>query len=155
MTAVASQRLRRALTRTPLARQFERRNKRDVPFKSFDRTKYPVSALRVAAMAQSSLAVGEWMAVDLFARLTAALSTVSAPIDLVAAAAKIPTDEIRHADLALRMAATLTDDDVPAPNVEPERHTMLAAPMSLEALDVAMLELPAIGETLACALLST
>lgn len=155
MTPVAAQRLRRKLTATPLARQFERRQSRDVPFRSFDRARYPAAALHVAAMAQSSLAVGEWMAVDLFARLTAALSTASAPIDLVAAAAKIPTDEIRHADLALRMAATLTDDDVPAPNVEPERHISLAVPMTLEELDVAMLELPAIGETLACALLST
>lgn len=155
MTKVAAQRLRRRLTATPLAKQFDRKKPRDVPFASFDRKRYPAAALRTAAMAQASLATGEWMAVDLFARLTAALATASAPFDLVSAAAKIPTDEIRHADLALRMATTLSDEEVPAPMVEPDRHSFLAAPMSMEDLDVAMLELPAIGETLACALLST
>ena len=99
-------------------------------------------------------AVGEWMAVDLFARLTAALTLANAPIDLVAAAAKIPTDEVRHADLALRMAAALIEEDVYQPAIDTERHVYLAAPLSLEDLDYAMLEMPAIGETLACALLS-
>jgi hypothetical protein len=147
-------RLRRTLTATPLARRFERIAAREVAFAAFDRKRYPAAALRTAAIAQSSLAVGEWMAVDLFARLTTALTLAGAPIDLVSAAAKIPTDEIRHADLALRMAATLTDEEVWAPPVEQDRHAYLDAPMSLENLDYAMLELPAIGETLACALLS-
>jgi len=152
---IAGPRLRRVFTATPLARRFERGLGRDVDFAAFQRARYPAAARRVAAVAQSSLAVGEWMAVDLFARLTAALTLASAPIDLVSAAARIPNDEVRHADLALRMAAALTDEEVEAPPVEPDRHAYLAAPMSLEQLDYAMLELPAIGETLACALLST
>ncbi|HSD87978.1 MAG TPA: hypothetical protein VLB44_10710, partial [Kofleriaceae bacterium] len=115
----AGPRLRRTLTRTPLARRFERGLARDVDFRPFDRTHYPAPARRFAAVAQSSLAVGEWMAVDLFARLTTALTVASAPIDLVSAAARIPTDEVRHADLALRMAAALTDEEVEAPPVEP------------------------------------
>ena len=151
MTAAAP--LRRTLTATPLARQHARGTARDVGFDAFARARYPAAARRLAAEAQSSLAVGEWMAVDLFARLTAALTVASAPIDLVSAAARIPSDEVRHADLALRMAAALYEDPVEAPPVEPERHAYLAAPMSLEDLDHAMLELPAIGETLACALL--
>jgi hypothetical protein len=154
MTAARGPRLRRALTSTPLARQHERRRARDVEFGGFARGRYPQAALRTAAVAQSSLAVGEWMAVDLFARLTTALALVGAPIDLVSAAARIPADEVRHADLALRMAAALTDEEVEAPPVEPDRHAYLAAPLSLEELDVAMLELPAIGETLACAMLA-
>jgi hypothetical protein len=154
VTSFAGPRLQRTLTATPLARRFERISAREVPFAAFDRKRYPAAALRTAAIAQSSLAVGEWMAVDLFGRLTAALTVASAPIDLVAAAAKIPTDEVRHADLALRAAAMFSDEDVWAPPVDQERHAYLAAPMSLERLDYAMLELPAIGETLACALLS-
>ncbi|HEY6037782.1 MAG TPA: ferritin-like domain-containing protein [Kofleriaceae bacterium] len=147
-------RLRRALTATPLARRLERGTSRDVDVSRFVRRRYPAAARRFAAVAQSSLAVGEWMAVDLFARLTAALALARAPVDLVAAAAKIPTDEVRHADLALRMAAALTDEEVHQPPVDTERHAYLAAPLSLEELDYAMLEMPAIGETLACALLS-
>jgi hypothetical protein len=154
VTRFADSRLRRTLTSTPLARRFERIAAREVDFARFDRTRYPEAALRTAAIAQSSLAVGEWMAVDLFGRLTAALTVAGAPFDLVSAAAKIPTDEVRHADLALRMAATFTDEEVWAPTVDQERHAYLAAPMSLEQLDFAMLEMPAIGETLACALLS-
>lgn len=153
-TSFAGPRLRRTFTQTSLARRFDR-VAADVNFAAFKRTSYPAVARRVAAVAQSSLAVGEWMAVDLFARLTAALTVANAPIDLVSAAARIPTDEVRHADLALRMAAALTDEEVEIPAIDQERHAYLAAPMSLEELDYAMLELPAIGETLACALLST
>ena len=154
MTSFAPDRLRRTLTATPLARRLERGAARDVDVSGFVRRRYPVAARRVAAIAQSSLAVGEWMAVDLFARLTAALTLANAPIDLVSAAAKIPSDEVRHADLALRMAAALIEEDVQQPAIDAERHVYLAAPLSLEDLDYAMLEMPAIGETLACALLS-
>jgi hypothetical protein len=154
VTTFAGSRLQRTLTGTPLARRYERGRGGDVDFSAFARRRYPAAARRAAAIAQSSLAVGEWMAVDLFGRLTTALAVANAPIDLVSAAARIPADEVRHADLALRMAATLTDEPVEAPPVEPGRHAYLAAPMSLEDLDCAMLEMPAIGETLACALLS-
>ncbi|MEP6864209.1 MAG: ferritin-like domain-containing protein [Deltaproteobacteria bacterium] len=155
MTSFAQDgRLRRTLTATPLARRLERGAARDVDVSGFVRRGYPVAARRAAAIAQSSLAVGEWMAVDLFARLTAALTLARAPIDLVSAAAKVPTDEVRHADLAMRMAAALTDEEVHQPPVDAERHTYLSAPMPIEELDYAMLEMPAIGETLACALLS-
>jgi hypothetical protein len=151
---VSDARLRRTLTHTPLARQYARTAVDRIDYAAFDRARYPAAARRAAAVAQSSLAVGEWMAVDVFARLTTALTLASAPIDLVAAAASIPAEEVRHADLALRMAAALTDEPVEAPPVEPNRHGYLAAPMTLENLDFAMLELPAMGETLACAMLS-
>ncbi|MBV8761587.1 MAG: ferritin-like domain-containing protein [Deltaproteobacteria bacterium] len=154
MSFATDARLRRTLTGTPLARRIERESAREVDVSSFDRSAYPVGARRVAAIAQSSLAVGEWMAVDLFARLTAGLTLANAPIDLVSAAAKVPTDEVRHAEIALRMATALMEDEVEQPAVEPDRHAYLAAPMSIETLDVAMMEMPAIGETLACALLS-
>ena len=147
-------RLRRTFTATPLARRFERGRRREIDYARFDPARYPATARRHAAVAQSSLAVGEWMAVDLFARLTAALTVANAPIDLVSAAAEIPTDEVRHANLALCMAKALWEEDVEAPPVEPERHAYLRAPMAVDQLDVAMVELPAIGETLACALLS-
>lgn len=149
--------IRRVLTTTPLARSHEhtltgrrKRAPRSVDFASFDRSRYSEPALALAADAQSKLALGEYRAIDSFARAAATMSRVGAPFDLVAAATIVPTDEMRHADHALRMASALTGRDVQiaAENADwAETH-------DLEWLDRFMLGVAAISETLSCALLS-
>src|SRR5262252_3030566 len=110
--------VRRALTGTPLSREHDRalggrvRKVVQIPWSRFDRSRYPAPALALACKAQTMLATGEYEAVDLFSRIAAGLAINGAPIDLVAAATHVATDEIRHADYAFRMAALLggTDD---------------------------------------------
>jgi hypothetical protein len=149
------------LTETPLARQHERamqgharRKVTPIPWDAFDRTRWPDAALRLALDAQQKLAMGEYLAVDLFARVASAVALLGAPIDLVAAAAAIPGDEVRHADFTLRMSALMAGKDVVVP-VKKELLTTRysTSRMTQEELDDFMIEVPAIGETLACALL--
>jgi hypothetical protein len=111
--------IRRLLSETPLRRQHERlldgrltRRPPAIPWALFDRSKYPQPALQLAADAQRSLALGEYSAVDLFARLASAMSLNGVPLDLVTAAARIPSDEARHTDYALRMASLCAGEDV-------------------------------------------
>src|SRR5262249_47554569 len=102
---------------------------------------------------QRALARGEYSAVDLFARIASALSLNGAPLDIVAAATRIPTDEARHADYALRMASIFEGRDV---SIEVDRAAANGRwKASLEIEDVAalMLEIAAISETLAAALI--
>jgi hypothetical protein len=158
MSATPPMHIRRRLTDTPLARVHERallergssRPKR-VRFDGFDRSRYPAAALAVAFDAQRALALGEYGAVSLFARLASGLSLHGAPFDVIAAATRIPCDEIRHADLAFRMAGLLSDSDVEVQLDATARHRRL--PLTLEELDCEIVEVSAIGETLACALL--
>jgi hypothetical protein len=153
-------RVRRVLTETPLARQHERalitggaRKRPEIPWSSFVRSDYPDAALRLAFDHQQKLAVGEYGAVDLFARLASALSLHGAPIDIVAAAARTISDEIRHADYCLRMASLVSGTDAVI-EVDPRGFgSVWKGPASLEELDIALLEISAIGETLAAALL--
>lgn len=159
MTSIAT--LSRAFTRTPLTRAFERDvrksrggKRKAVAPERFDRSGYPAVALTLAADAQRSLAVGEFLAVDVFAKLAAACTLAGAPIDVIAGAVRAQGDEIRHADLALRMASAIAGEDVTAP-VPSGRYDALATPLEWRRLDAAMIEIPAIGETLACALLAT
>lgn len=153
-------RLSRVLTRTPLARAFERDARRSrggkrklVAPERFDRSAYPAAALDLAAEAQRALAMGEFMAVDVFAKLAAALTLAGAPIDVIAAATRVQTDEIRHADLALRMASAMAGEPATLP-IPKGRYDALATPLDERRLDAAMIEIPAIGETLACGLLA-
>lgn len=157
MSAGTTPVLRRALTATPLARRHERdiklRVRQPIPFDSFDPSAYPAAAVAMARDLFHSLALGELMAVDLFAKLAAALTLAGAPLDVIAAAARVPGDEIRHADIALRMASILAGSDVSI-EIDPQRHAAYAGPLSAEELDVAMIQMSAIGEALACALIS-
>jgi hypothetical protein len=160
MTGVARVKIRRALTDTPLARLHDRailehgsRRHKAIPFERFDRSKYPEAALKLAFNAQKALALGEYTAVDLFAQLASALALNGAPFDVVAAATRIPTDEIRHADLTFRMARLLSDCDVEIEFVRTPLTKRSSAVMSLDDLDCAIVEVSAIGETLSCALL--
>jgi len=153
--------LRRMLTETPLARQHERvmrgqarRKVTPIPWQTFDRSRWPDAALRLALDAQQKLAMGEYLAVDLFARVASAVALHGAPIDLVAAAAAIPGDEVRHADFTLRMSALIAGKDVVVPvKKELLQSRYSTSRMTQEELDHFMIEVPAIGETLACALL--
>lgn len=154
-------RVRRTLTATPLARLHERtllqrgpRKGLEVPWHSFKRKKYPDAALALAYDAQRMLALGEYSAVSLFARFVDGLARQGAPFDLVSAAARVPTDEIRHADLAFRFAGMCADRDVSVEIAESQTGSRWNNPMTLEDLDGFAIEVVAIGETLACALLS-
>jgi hypothetical protein len=150
--------IRRTLTHTPLARQHEKvlavrasGRKISIPWARFDRSAHPEPALRLAFEAQRALAFGEYGAVDLFARMVSGLSIVGAPFDLVAAAAQVPSDEIRHADYAIRMASLCAGRDASFELPIPQRGW--DKPPSLEELDRMMIDVCAIGETLAYALL--
>jgi hypothetical protein len=161
MTAPARVKIRRTLTDTPLARLHERailehgsRRHRPIPFDRFERGDYPDAALRLAFDAQRALALGEYTAVDLFAQIASGLALNGAPFDIVAAATRIPSDEIRHADLAFRMARLLSDRDVEVQFDRAPLDKQRSHATSLEALDYTILEVSAIGETLSCALLT-
>jgi hypothetical protein len=154
-------RVQRVLTKTPLARQHDRalggrltRRIPAIPWGTFDRSKYPAAALALAAEAQSKLALGEYGAVDLFAHLASAMALNGVPFDLVAAAARTPADEIRHADYAMRAARMLGGEDVAITVDTGALQKRWSKPVDLERLDLLMLEICAIGETLSCALLS-
>ena len=153
--------IRRVLTETPLARQHEHdltkrvgRTGPAIPWSAFRRAKYPLPALALAHNAQKMLATGEYGAIDVFARLASALALNGAPFDLVASAARIPSDEIRHADYAIRLASLFAGEDT---TIDVDRNNFelrWQRPIDLLELDLLMLEVPAIGETLAGALLT-
>jgi hypothetical protein len=153
-------RIARPVTGTPLARRYERRallatKKRGaIPWERFRRERYPAPALALAYDAASRLATGEYSAVELFARITAGLVIVGAPLDLIGASAEVPGDELRHADLALRFAALCKGEASLAVDYETSPHARAwsSAP-TLEQIDGLVLEIAAVGETLACALL--
>jgi hypothetical protein len=154
-------RVRRVLTTTPLARLHERtlergltRKRPHIDFAGFDRTKYPRPALALAHHAQTKLALGEYTAVDLFAHLASSMTLNGVPFDLVAAAASIPHDEIRHADYAMRAARALAGADTEIEFDASALRKRWDRPLGLEDLDFTMMEVSAIGETLSCALLS-
>lgn len=153
-------RVRRVFTATPLAKEHERRTlrgrvrtPRQIPWQAFDRSRYPEPALLLATDAMMGLARGEYGAVDAFSRVASTLARNGAPLDLIAAAAEIPADEIRHAEYALRMASLYAGEEI-AIQMAPDSFDMpWGAPAGLEALDILMLELPTISETLAAALI--
>ena len=154
--------IRRVLTDTALARQHDRllaggppRKRIDVPWKRFVRSRYPAPALALACKAQTMLAQGEYEAVNLFSRIAGGLAIAGAPLDLVAAATRVATDEIRHADYAFRFAALLGGKDDVVIDVRSRRaEQRWGSKLNLETLDRMMIEIPAIGEGLACALLA-
>lgn len=154
-------RIRRVLTSTPLARVHEQtilqrgpRKGIAVPWSSFRREKYPEAALALAYDAQRMLALGEYAAVGLFARFVEGLARIGAPFDIVSAAARVPQDEIRHADLAFRFASLCAARDVTVDAPEEKPPARWHDRLTVEDLDSFAIEVIAIGETLACALLS-
>ena len=153
--------IRRVLTETPLAKLHEQtllqrgpRKGIAIPWDAFQRKRYPASALALSYDAQRMLALGEYSAVGLFARFVEALARIGAPFDLVSAAARVPQDEIRHADLAFRFAAMCAGRDVTVDSAEEKSPPRWHDKLTVEDLDSFAIEVVAIGETLACALLS-
>jgi hypothetical protein len=149
------------LTDTPLARQHEHnlaqragRSGKVIPWGDFRREAYPAPALALAHNAQAMLATGEYGAIDVFARLASALALNGAPFDLVASAARIPSDEIRHADYAIRLSSLFAGADVTVAVDRNNFEKRWERPIDLPELDLLMVEVPAIGETLAGALLT-
>ena len=148
-------------TDTPLARAHARalytrtpRKIRPIPWRKFDRSKYPEPALALMIDAMRGLAFGEYGAVDNFARVSSALSLAGAPLDLVAAATRIAPDEVRHAEYALRMASLCAGKDVAFEFDEKAMNLPWRKAIKLTDLDCLMLHLPTISETLAAALLT-
>ena len=153
--------VRRRTSGTPLARQHEHllsgrvtRRLSAIPWERFDRARHAEPALALAAQAQRALAGGEYSAIDLFARIASALSLHGAPIDLVTAAARIPSDEARHADYALRMASLCAGTDVGFEIDGAAIARQWTTPIDQEMLDGLMLEVAAISETVAGGLLA-
>ncbi len=153
--------IRRLLTATPLAREHERfvvqgrqHSRKPIAPGQFERKRYPQAAVALALDAVSALARGEYAAIHQFALVSSALALNGAPFDVITAAARVPADEIRHADLACQVALRLAGEEleIEIPRAELERE--LAAARDRESLDVLMVQLPAISETLAYALLS-
>lgn len=153
--------LRRVLTKTPLTRIHERRidgkharKPRPIPWARFDRTAYPRAAIDLALDSWIKSAQGEYGAIEVYARLTSAMTLAGLPIDLVTASGHICTDEARHADYALKMAGLLTDDEVTVPIDKDSLQNHWKDGASLEQIDETILHVAAISETVACALVA-
>jgi hypothetical protein len=148
----------RRLTGGPLTRQHERfldgkeRRRPPIAWARFDRARYPEAALRLAGEEARALAAGEYSAVESFALLTLSLASHAVPFDLVAASAGVPSDELRHAELALRFAGLC--DGAPAEAFERREPALPPQRLSLEELDQLVIQLPVVSETLALAMLT-
>jgi hypothetical protein len=154
-------RLTRVLSDTPLAELHDRalvgaltRGARDIPWHEFERTRYPEEALSLACDLFCKLAGGEYSAVALFAQITASLALNQAPIDFVAASARVSSDEIRHADYCMRMASLCRGSEVTVEVPSAALASDIPHSLSLAELDFLMLKYAAVGETLAAALLT-
>ena len=164
MTTVGNQgevRLSRVLSDTPLSAVHDQaivgalsRGSREVPWHAFERASYPEEALALARDLFCKLAGGEYSAVALFAQITASLALNQAPIDFVAASARVSSDEIRHADYCLRMASLCQGSEVTVEVPAAALATDIPHSLSLVELDFLMLKYAAVGETLAAALLT-
>ena len=150
--------LEREVSESPFARQHEQvlatggtRKIAETPWASFDRSAYPEEALRLAELANRALAMGEYGAIAVFSRISSSMALHGVPIDLVCAATRIPTDELRHAEYARAFASACAGKPV---TVKIPRAAFDTSALSIEELDRSVLELSAIGEALACALLA-
>jgi hypothetical protein len=152
--------VRRVFSQTPLARGYDeallgsRRVRRKVRFEAFDASRYPRAALDLAADAHLRLAEGEYHAVGLFGRIASGVAMVPAPFDLVAAATRVSSDEIRHADYCTRFASLCAGRDV---TLTVDREALAAAAPVLPGVvevDFLIAKYAATGETLAAALLA-
>lgn len=158
---LADIRLTRVLSSTPLSDLHDQairgaltRGSREVPWHEFERARYPEEALALARDLFCKLAGGEYSAVALFAQITASLALNQAPIDFVAASARISSDEIRHADYCLRMAGLCQGSEVTVEVPSAALASDIPHSLSPVELDFLMLKYAAVGETLAAALLT-
>jgi 1,2-phenylacetyl-CoA epoxidase catalytic subunit len=151
--------LRRALSGVEEPARYEKlvaerpgRSSVKIPWASFVRARHPAAVLALATDAQTKLAWGEYGAIEIFARIASAAARLGVPFDLVAAACRIPADEMRHADQALRFAELLHGGPVTW-TVDARELPRWPADVSFEELDALVAEVSAVGETLAFALL--
>jgi hypothetical protein len=152
-------RIQRGYTNTPLAKQHEilldtggSRKITPIPWDEFERDAYPEEALRLAAFANRALATGEYGAIGVFCRIAASMALHGVPLDLVSAATRTSTDELRHADYAARFATLCAGKEIV---MRVPKASFDAAALTPLELDHYVLDLCAIGEALACALLKT
>lgn len=151
----------REVSATPLARVHAERlaggpspPKRSISWTEFIPNRYSKRALALAADQTKTLAEGEYGAVGLFGQLASALALNQAPFDIIAQAATISSDEIRHADYCAEFAERCSGHSV---QLEVDGDEVLRATQDLsdiEELDHFILKYSAIGETLAGALLT-
>ncbi len=151
--------VRHALTTTPLVRQHEgrlvgkaRRGPKPIPWRACDRARFAQPALDLAVDSYVKLAAGEYGAVQLYGAMTSAMTMVGLPMDLITASAAICTDEARHADYGMRMAALLQGGEVTIPVDRDVLERPWRKDVTVEDIDVAVLHVAAISETLACGL---
>lgn len=151
--------VRRVFSETPLAKSYEtalageRRSRRPIPWTSFKRDEYPEAALALASDANLRLAEGEYHAVGLFGRIASGIAMAAAPFDIVAAATRVSSDEIRHADYCARFSSLCAGNDV---TLCIDRAALAAAAPVLPGVaevDFLVAKYAAAGETLAAALL--
>jgi hypothetical protein len=151
----------RWLSETPLASRHDRalrgellRIPRPIPRESFRADRYPAAALELAADLSTKLAAGEYASIALFTQIAAGLALGAAPFDLVHAATRISSDELRHSEYCLRMAELCTGGKV---TLSIDRVALLNdVPNALgrEDVDFLVLKYACVGETLAAALLT-
>lgn len=151
--------IQRAYSSTPLARQHElvlrtggRRKLAPIPWGEFRRDAYGAEALELAAFANRALATGEYGAIGVFCRVASSMAMHGVPLDLVSAATRATTDELRHADYASRFAGLCGGKEVV---MRVPKASFDGGVLTMRELDLFVLDLLAIGETLACALFST
>lgn len=149
--------VRRRLSGTPLERRAElqvRRHAR-LDWAGFRRESFPQPALALAFDAEQKLAIGEYGAIVVFSHVSAALTRHGAPFDLISAATEVPSDEARHAELAVRVAAALAGRAPEEVALALDRGAVTAPELDdLESLDAFMVDVAAVHETLAAALLT-
>jgi hypothetical protein len=153
--------IQRRLSETDLATHYERelrgesaRVHRPIPWERFQREAYPDQALGLADGLFTRLATGEYSAVGLFAHITSGLALMQAPFDLVAAATRVSSDELRHADYCLRMASLCRGVEVSVALRPDALAAVVPDAFDAENIDFLMLKYAAVGETLAAALLT-
>jgi hypothetical protein len=154
----------RTVSQTPLARAHEHRlsaagrlGRRGIRWSPFRREKYPAAALALGADALVELATGEYEAFVGFSQVSSALALVGAPFDIVAAAAEVPSDEIRHAEYALRLAGLMRGcqpGEIAIGVAHDKLQRLSARRWTLEAVDGMMAAVPAIHETLSAAFIA-
>jgi hypothetical protein len=153
--------VRRFLTATPLAQEHERRlfgkqqrRPRAILWTACDRSSFPKPARDLAVDSYVKLAAGEYGAVQLYGALTSAMALAGLPLDLITASAAICTDEARHADYAMQMTRVLTGEDVPIPLDKESLERPWKKDVTTVDIDVVVLHVAAISETLSCGLVS-
>ena len=161
MNDTSDVKLTRTLSSTPLAEVHDDairgavgRSSRPIPWQEFERSRYAEEALSLARDLFVQLAGGEYSAVALFAQITSSLALTQAPIDFVAASARVSSDEIRHADYCLRMASLCQGSEVTVTVPSAALASDIPHALNVEELDFLMLKYAAVGETLAAALLT-